>query len=262
MYFYFYDKFVQDKQHDAVVAAVESRLIELGINGRVEKLSIFKNVQELVADAVKKGATTVVAVGNDTTFTTVANIVAHHQVTLGFIPVVEGSRFAQVLGIPTGAGACDVLSKRLCETIDLGKVRDHYIVGCLRVLQPSGVTLRCDDQYTISTTAATTEVRIMNVGDVFDLPSPRIMNSTDGRLDVVIAPVVETGVLRKKKVRHEEKETVIPIEHLRVDVASGSVQLQVDNGVTITTPCEVTVVPQALTLIVGRDRLLRSNAIE
>ena len=151
MYFYFYDKFVQDKQHDAAIAAVESRLIELGINGRVEKLSIFKNVQELVRDAVKKGATTVVAVGNDATFTTVANIVVDHEVTLGYIPVVDGSRFAQVLGIPTGAGACDVLSKRLCETIDVGKVRDHYFTGCLRVLNPRGVTLRCDDQYTIST---------------------------------------------------------------------------------------------------------------
>lgn len=262
MYFYFYDKFVQDKQHDAVIGAVESRLIELGINGRVEKLSIFKNVQELVRDAIKKGATTVVAVGNDTTFTTVANIVATHNVTLGFIPVLEGSRFAQTLGIPTGAGACDVLSKRLCETIDLGKVRDYYIVGCVRILQPVGVTLRCDNKYTISTTAATTEVRIMNVGDVYDSPSPRMMNSSDGRLDVVIAPVVETGVLRKKKMRQEEKETVVPVEHLLVDVASGSVQLQTDNGPTFTTPCEVTVVPHALTLIVGRERLLRSTAVE
>ncbi len=256
MYFYFYDKFVQDKQHDATVAAVESRLIELGINGRVEKLSIFKNVQELVRDAVKKGATTVVAVGNDATFTTVANIVVNHEVTLGFIPVVEGSRFAEVLGIPTGAGACDVLSKRLCETIDVGKVRDHYFVGSLRVLNPNGVTLRCDDQYTISTTAATTDVSIMNVGDVLDETPPRMMNCTDGRVDIVIAPVVETGMLHKKKVRQEEKETVIPVQRVVVDTVGGSAQLQADHGAMFTTPCEVTVLPKALTLIVGRDRLL------
>ena len=159
-----------------------------------------------------------------------------------------------------GAGACDVLSKRLCETIDVGKVRDHYFIGCLRVLNPRGVTLRCDDQYTISTTAATTDVSIMNVGDVLDTTPPRMMNSTDGRVDIVVAPVVETGMLRKKKVRQEEKETVIPVQKVLVDMVSGSMQLQADHGATFTTPCEVTVVPRALTLIVGRDRLLARSS--
>ena len=62
MYFYFYDTFVSDKKNEQLLGKIENRLIELGINGRTEKLTVLKNMKELIEDAIKKGAHTIVAV--------------------------------------------------------------------------------------------------------------------------------------------------------------------------------------------------------
>ena len=47
MYFYFYDTFVSDKKNEQLLGKIENRLIELGINGRTEKLTVLKNMKEL-----------------------------------------------------------------------------------------------------------------------------------------------------------------------------------------------------------------------
>jgi len=258
MYFYFYDKFTQDKQYEVELTRIETRLIELGINGRVEKLSIFKNAKELIEDGIKKGAHTVVAVGDDSTFATVVSIVAAYDVSVGFIPLIQESRFAEVLGIPFGQEAANVLSQRLVQDVDLGRIQDHHFLGTLYASEPSQLELKCDAQYTISTTEDTTELRIMNCGDIIG-EEMRLMPAADGRIDIVVSPVVEEGMLRKKKVRQNEKESIFPVKHVEISSGSESVTLSADGVENFTTPCEVDVVPSAMKLIVGRDRKLRTN---
>jgi diacylglycerol kinase family enzyme len=52
------------------------------------------------------------------------------------------------LGIPHGVTACDVLSSRLVEELDLGKVNNHYFLTSLHV--PGAVRAECDGRYTVS----------------------------------------------------------------------------------------------------------------
>lgn len=255
MYFYFYDKFTQDKQHELELTRIETRLIELGINGRVEKLSIFKNAKELIQDGVKKGAHTVVAVGDDRTFATVLNIIANEEVAIGFIPMVQDSRFARLLGVPFGQEACAVLSKRLTEVVDLGHVQDFHFLGTLYAEKPAALQLRCDDQYTISTTEQTTELRIINCGDVLG-DDYRLASAADGRLDIVVSPVVQEGMIRKKMVRQHEKESVFTVKEVEITSTGDSVALNADGVEQFNTPCTVSVVPDALKVIVGREREL------
>lgn len=263
MYFYFYDQFVQEKQYEVALTKIETRLIDLGINGRIEKLAMFKNTRELIEDGIKKGAHTVVAVGDDKTFATLVDIVAPFDITLGFIPLSEHSRFAEILGIPTGATACPVLSQRLTTQADLGVVNKSYFLGALSFPAHTRLRLRCDDAYTVSTTHATNDLFVMNLGRIFDeqnhLGPLRVASVDDGKLEVVILPYIERGFLRHR--RSQGGESVFFVEHLRIEGCDEKeVQLRADAVIKAATPCEVSLAPHALKLIVGRDRKIGNRA--
>ena len=63
MYHYIYDSFLSDKRYENEISQIEARILGLGINGRVDKLTILKNLKEIVEDGIKKGAETLVVMG-------------------------------------------------------------------------------------------------------------------------------------------------------------------------------------------------------
>ncbi len=251
MYFYFYDKQTQDKKYEPLLVKVETRLIDLGLNGRVEKLSIFKNARDSIRDAVKRGAKTVVAVGDDRTFTTIVNMVATHDLTLGFIPVEPGV-FSRLLGIPVGEAACDVLSKRLYQTLDLGCIQDFYFVGAAVGETKALTTLRCDDAYTV-TVPPHTQMQFANIGDVFNENAAK-ENSADGALRIHLhTSAGASGWFRRQQT--PSSDSVFRAHTIAVTSGSTDLTLQADHGPTFHAPCTLTVAPQAVKVIVGRDRL-------
>lgn len=262
MYFYFYDKFTQDKKYEQSLTAIETRLIDLGINGRIEKLSIFKNAKELIDDAVKKGAHTIVAVGDDTTFANVINIVAKYDVTVGFIPIVDGSKFGELFGVLPGEEACNILSKRLCEVVDLGCVQEKFFIGALEAPRPSLLKLTCDDKYSIHTSDTTNVLQVLNMGAIIGYDEPRLSDPADGKLEVVIAPTLKPGLMSKMKMTKKSKrdsgmhESIFLCDKLSIESTGETASITIDGMTSVNTPCEVKVIPEALKIIVGRERSL------
>lgn len=252
MYFYFYDKLTQNKKYEPLLVKVETRLIDLGLNGRVEKLSIFKNAREIIRDAVKKGAKTIVAVGDDNTFTTVVNMVATHGVMLGFIPIEPGV-FSRLLGIPAGEAACDVLSKRLYQTIDLGCIQDFYFMGAVVGKTTAPTALRCDDAYTV-TVPAHTHIQFANVGNVFGEEAVK-ENAEDGSLRVRLQNQSgSSGLFRRRQT--PASESIFRASTIEVTSHSVELAMTADQNASFHTPCTITTAPKALKVIVGRERLL------
>ncbi len=130
MYFYLYDSFLQDKKYERTVALIEARVADLGIKGRAMKLSVLQQLEESIHEAVDRGARTVVAVGNDKTINEAVSVVANYtNVTLGIIPVGESNEIAKILGIPLETAACDVISNRLIDIMDIGRVNGRFFFG-------------------------------------------------------------------------------------------------------------------------------------
>ncbi len=255
MYFYFYDTFTKESAHAAELTKVETRLIELGVNGRVERLTIFKNAKELIEDGIKKGAHTVVAVGDDKTLATVIDIAARYDVSIGFIPMVHDSTFAQLLGIPYGEEACTTLSRRLIKTVDVGIVDNHYFLGGLTINNPSVARLLCDDEYTVLTTTDSSDLSILCAGDLTE--DLRTAASGDGRLEVIVTPTIAGGVLKRKRNRVDSDDSLFLVEKVKIESTGEPVTVSIDKTTTISTPCTVTIEPKGLKLIVGRSRTLR-----
>ncbi len=245
MYLYIYDSFLSDSKYESLLTSIERRVTDLGIQGKIAKLSILKNITELVTDAVKKGVTTIVAIGDDQTFTKMINVVASLNVTFGIIPVVNNSTIAKVLGIPPKERACEVIAARMIRKLDLGKINNYYFIAGAE-LTNAKISISCDT-YSLSPTTEFNTVRICNVG--FQTKNA-VSNPTDGILEAIITPV-KSGMFSKKPL----PPTILPFKKIRLKTEGEDASIVTDGQVILKTPAVVEVEPAKLKFIVGSGRL-------
>jgi len=255
MHFYLYDSFLNNKKYESVLAKIENRLIDLGINGKIEKMSVLKSIKEVVEDNIKSGTDTIIAVGDDKTFAKIVPLVADQNgVTLGFIPVGENP-IGNILGIPPAEKACDVLSSRLIEKIDLGKVNNHYFFSTLRIPGSQPLTLECNGgHFRISSINQNDFVQICNLTFIplgSGSKQKNICNPKDGLLEAIFTPI-HTNILGKSRPDFN-KMSIFPIKKIKI-MSDDSVSLVADGETVVKTPVTIEAVPKKLKLIVGKER--------
>lgn len=247
MYYYLFDTPLSDRKYASVVNRIEFRIVELGINGRMDRLSILKSMRELIDTAVKRGAETIVIVGDDEAIAKAVTIVAQYKVTLGIIPVGDHLAIAEGLGIPKGEAACDVLSKRIVKTIDLGKVNDQFFLFSVKV-PAQDVTVECDGNYRVSMLGYPRPFSICNFTPELGTGE---CNPEDGVLEAIFNEEPK-GWLQFK--RQQSTRSVFPIRKARIMSSSSSVSLTLDGATIVKTPAVVEVAPRKLRVIVGKER--------
>lgn len=243
MYFYVYDEFTQDRRYERELALMETRLTDLGIAGKIARLALFRNAEELIRDEVRRGATTVVAVGNDATLRKVIDAVQDPSVVIAILPLGSDNRIAEILGVPTGAAACDVLSARLVDELDTGSVNGmrflHRVVA--EDVQP---TVTCEGKFHV-TPVRQSALEIRNLAHDDELGTA---NPTDGRLELVLRTP-----RRKWLVQKVDEITRIPFAHILLKSAS-PMSLDVDGEVMKGSEFEVRVLPKQIRIVTGKER--------
>ncbi len=245
MYLYIYDSFLSDKKYTDLLSQIEKRVTDLGIKGRIARLSILKNMKELITDGIKSGVQTVVVIGNAQTFAKVINVVAGLDVVLGLIPVENDNNIAKMLGVPPKILACDVLASRIIKKIDLGLINGHYFMGQAE-LNNANVLIEYDG-YNVSPTTSSNNITIYNFAD-----RNTVQNSSpiDGMLELVITPI-KSGVFGKKNVAG----TILPFSKIKISAeAEEQVSILADGQTIMKTPAEISVAPEKLRIIVGPER--------
>lgn len=244
MYLYIYDSFLNDKKYTDLLVKIEKRITDLGIKGKIARLSVLKNMKEMITDGVKEGVQTVVAIGNAQTFAKVINVVADLDVTLGLIPIDNDNPIAKTLGIPPKILACDILASRIIKKIDLGKINNYYFVNTAQI-ENGDVTIEYND-FKVSPVTTKSKITLYNLSSEKNSSSSPV----DGILEAVITPI-KSGVFGQKKV----EETVLPFTKIKVgSLAEDQVAIVTDDQVIMKTPAEIKVAPEKLKVIVGSDR--------
>lgn len=246
MYYYVYDEFVQDAKYDKLRAAIETRMTDLGIAGKIARLALFRDAGELIRDEVKRGATTIIAVGNDETLQKVIDPAASAGASIGIIPVGSGKQtIASMLGIPAGEAACEVLAARQIEAIDVGLVNKRYFLHEAHIPMSEDLEIICDESYRLSARSGKIELRNLAFGD--DIVPPG--NPIDGKIDFV-KRFSKKGWFSKK----EEAATWIPMKKLSIR-SEHPISMTIDGGVFEARELHISVVPGAMQLITGKDRI-------
>ncbi|NUM25936.1 MAG: hypothetical protein HUU49_04990 [Candidatus Buchananbacteria bacterium] len=253
MYLYLYDSFLNEKRYGSLVAKIETRLTDLGVGGKIFRLSPLRNIEELLRDEVKNGIKTVVAVGNDKTVSQVINVAARFNITMGIIPVGPDNKIAQMLGIPSPEEACNILAGRIVERIDLGKANDTFFLSSI-TLSSEGVTIECEDQYRL-TTQAQDQVSICNFKPLLasNLGQTNYFNPKDGLLEILVQPIA-SGFFNFFKKTTSLNSSIIPFKKIFIR-SSQSVPIFTDGQKVLKTPVQIEIVPKKLQIIVGKNRL-------
>ena len=105
MHVYIYDTFLSQKKYDSVLARIETRTTDLGLNGKIIRLGLMHSLFDTVENEIKKGAKTITAVGNSELLHKIINIVARlsseniliKNIPLGFIPIGKSNNIAKCL---------------------------------------------------------------------------------------------------------------------------------------------------------------------
>lgn len=258
MYLYLYDHFLNDNKYYKNLSRIEMRLTDLGIGGKISRLSPLKNIKELLSDEIRFGVKTIVAVGNDETVSMVINnIVNYENITFGIIPIGKDNAIARHLGIPDEELACDVLSARKLQKIDLGKVNNTYFISGINIAAESRITLECEDSYHITPQTINCSINICNLrpamaGEGID---ERFFNPRDGFLEALVQPVGDLskgffGFMKKGQVL---QNSIFPFKKISI-LTKKSVTVTTDGKKVLKPPIDIEVVPNKLTVVVGRNR--------
>ncbi|MDO8559909.1 MAG: diacylglycerol kinase family protein [bacterium] len=254
MYLYLYDAQLSGKPFQHALVRVETRLTDLGIGGKISRLSPLKNLRELIHDEVASGVRTVVAVGDDATFLSVVNeIIPYDNVTAGFIPLGGASVIAAALGIPSGDAACDVIAARRLSRLDIGRANTTYFLSGLRV--PSNqATFELDGRYHVKPNAGSFTVLIRNLppeGWGTDALGRRF-DPADGLLEMVIEPPDNGGGLFRR--RRQSTPSILPCRQIKISGGKSTTVLT-DGDRVLKTPVTIDVLPGKLRVIVGKSRV-------
>jgi hypothetical protein len=250
-YAFIYDDVLNDRRYERELAEVEARLTSLDIQGRVGRLTLFRSAKDLIESMVYQGVSTVVIVGNDNALDKTIWFLPDLNVTIGYIPIAGPSRIAELLGIPSGIGACDVLAARLTETVDVGKIDGRYFLT--EVSLPSTMAaVEIEGRYRISA-AQGGAIAIRNLGSL--APGQPLADAKDGLLEVVVNPYEGKQAGRKPPQGPGQSSMMMRYGEI---FSQDPVEVMVDNHVVNGFKFHVGIVPNKLRIITGRARRLSS----
>ena len=252
MYVYLYDNFLRQKKFEPIIKSIEIRLTDYGIAGKILRLNNYIDSKPIIDDEIKRGAKTVVIVGNDKTFGHVLSRSATCDCAFGFLPLGPENTIAEVLGIPVGAEATEVLSRRRKERLDVGWMNNRYFVSQLHVL-PSRLEVMYDERFKV-TAKDKMEVVVCNLQPYYwkkdkKDQSDQVVHPQDGKLEAFLRPLTKQGWWGYKY----EDPSVFPFEEMEI-VSDSPFTVEADGKISKEIKVKIKLAHGKIDMVVGRNR--------
>ena len=251
MYYYIYDNFVSERKYSKTIAQIEARLTDLGINGKITKMSILKNLKKTINEEISHGVKTLVIVGNDKTLSQTLNLLDDLDITIGFIPIGPNNNLAKLLGIKEGETACDILSSRIITKLNLGLINDLVYFITYLELPGDDIYINCNDDFYINTEGKNNIIIISNIYFGEDEEKLKIKNN-DNFFNLVIKNQ-EKSLFKAKKVTY----SYFKAEKININSEKSVPILMIDEKRILKTPINLKLLKNKLNIIVGKNRILK-----
>lgn len=247
MHLYIYDSFLNQKKYERILAQIETRLTDLGLNGKISRLGVMKNINGIINHELRFGIKTIIAVGNDRTINQILNSTNNFSLPLGIIPIgKENNQIAKSLGIESYLNACEILSARRIIKIDLGLANEARFLSYASISN-QGTIIEVSENYSIEIMGQG-KVEVINLNGIkMDLANKTKINPTDGILELLIEAKEPKRLFNQKT-----NFSIFPIKKLVIKNKKSPIIL--DGATEVTPPAEIRVIKQKLNIIVGRER--------
>ena len=252
MYVYLYDNFLYQKKYSPTVRAMEIRLTDYGIAGKILHLNNYLDVKPIIEDEIKRGAKTVVIVGNDKTFGHVLSRGATCDCLFGFLPVGPDNTIADVLGLPTGVEAVEPLARRRKEKLDVGWMNNRYFVSQLHI-PPAKVEVVYDEKFKV-TAADKMEVVVCNFQPFYWKKHKKdqefqMIHPQDGKLEAFLRPLTKAGWFGY----NYEDPSIFPFEEMEI-TGREPFLVEADGKASKEVRVKIKLARNKINMIVGRNR--------
>ncbi|MBU1033243.1 MAG: hypothetical protein ABII13_04025 [Patescibacteria group bacterium] len=256
-YAYLYDGFLSERKYEREVAALETKLNTYDLAGKISRLALFREPKDLVMGMVNKRISTIVVVGNDETLFKIIGLMPELNATIGYIPLAKPSAVADLLSIPIGSDACDVLAARFVETLDMGLIGDQYFFTEV-FLPNTRAGLNVEGQYQVSPVSGGS-LSIRNLGGIKN-PKQNQADAKDGLLEAVVIPNEEKKRSLWRRRRADKQDTRIMFSNGSL-VSDKPINFFVDNKLVSGQKIEVSILPGSVRFITGRGRVRKTEKV-
>jgi hypothetical protein len=244
MHLYIFDQYLSQKKHETTVAKIETRLTDLGLNGKNCHVGPLKSLKSIVKEELKNNPKTIVVIGNNGTFNQLINAFPEEiSIVLGIIPVGGNNSIARAFGIADEDQACNILAARLIETLSLGRINDQYFITSARIPNKETI-IEINGKYTVEP-AGPGEISVVNL-DV-NGSNPKI-DPQDSLLEILVS-VVKKGIISNS----------VDLSFIQTNriLANNLIHKNfvIDDSIEIKTPAEITAEREKINVIVGKERV-------
>jgi len=270
---------------------LKQRLSSLNLIGEFMKTSGEGDGESLARLAVKKGYSTIICVGGDSTVSEVLNGVVGSDVTIGIIPIGHNNIFAKKMGIPTNwKDAISVIQARFKDSFDVGKIiesRQYFFLSagfgaetslCFKNGSSSAFSMNYDRTVFKSALENQSNIKMRFIVDksyaiTLNVLSASIMNlgfikncflnnfkfdTKDGLLDLVVVSEIKDDfdipqLLRISKPSDSRLITRIQGREIHVESFSEQLKIHVDGRIITKTPATFKIAPTKQKLIIKKS---------
>lgn len=201
MYIYLYDALLKQRQYERVLSNLETQLIDLGISGKIVRLSSLLSPRQIIQEEQRrnKEMKTVVVVGDDAAFTKIVGQAADLPVIFGWVPVGAKTDLAERFGLPYGAAVAQILSRRRVVALDVGQFNQYFFIDYCRV-PLARISMAMDGSMNITAEAQRMECSIWNIppSDKKIMPPGYTPSPLDRQLEIVLQPIEKSGLFGKR----------------------------------------------------------------
>jgi diacylglycerol kinase family enzyme len=252
MNIFIYDDYLNHRKYENRLSQIETRITDLGLNGKIIRLGLLKNIFNAIDDELKRGAKTIIAVGNNSTLNKTINSLAKSDIArtenipVGIIPIDGKNDIAEYFGIKNWQSACDVLSARRLEKLNIGKINEDYFTAYLTIPNKNSL-IEIDKKYTIESDLAG-KIFIINF-NTNQIPTTDIVysNPADNQLELFIVNNDKKNFFLKTK-----DNSLFPFK--KIIISNKKYPIIIDGVIEKNTPVEILTANKKISFIVGKER--------
>lgn len=247
MHIYIYDNYLNEKKYQPLLAKIETRITDLGLNGKIIRLGVMNSIYNAIENEIKKGAKTIIAVGNDNLLNQVINSVIKsniinktNNVPIGFIPVGKNNNeLAKFLGIDFDENACDTLSARRIKQLNLGKINDLFFLFNVSISTKDTI-INIDKDFSI-------EIKKEGIINIINTSLETNEDLNKNSLKLLIQ-TKNSSLFKKNKT----DESSFSFKNL--SLLNKKRPVTIDNSMEIQTPVEISLCKEKINIIVNKNR--------
>ncbi|MDA3839953.1 MAG: hypothetical protein PF572_02585 [Patescibacteria group bacterium] len=248
MNIFIYDSFLSEKKYSNTLSKIETRITDLGLNGKIIRLSLLKNVVGSIDNEIKMGAKTLIAVGNNHTLNKILNSVctSDHpdalKIPIFIIPVgKENNEISLNLGVSNFLNACEILSSRRIEELNMVKANNLYFLSQASI-NTMGTKVEIDENYTIEIIdQGSVIINNLNLSNK-ELPDNTVCLPNDNKIELFI-----------KSKKEKKVKSVFIFDQIIIE--NKNKNLVLDKSFEVQTPVLIKISEKKVKLIVGKGRM-------